>query len=113
MRFILVLAVFLSLATGAPRLHAALPLADSAIESFMDGVVGAEIARGGAIGATVALVQDGRVVFAKGYGMADREQHARVIGDRTLFRIGSVSKLFVWVAVMQQVSPADWICMRT
>ena len=39
----------------------------------------------------------------KGYGEADRDTHKKVAPD-TLFRIGSVSKVFVWVAVMQQVA---------
>jgi CubicO group peptidase (beta-lactamase class C family) len=72
------------------------------IESFFDGAIGAQVASGSTVGATIALVQDGRIVFAKGYGLASRELGVPVRSDRTLFRIGSVSKLFVWVAVMQQ-----------
>ncbi len=49
------------------------------------------------------MVKDGRLVFAKGYGEADREQGRPVIADRTVFRFGSVGKLFTWTAVMQLV----------
>jgi len=78
--------------------------APTSIESFFDGAIGTQIADGQAVGATVALVQDGHVVFARGYGFADAAQRTPVSADRTLFRIGSVSKAFVWVAVMQQVA---------
>jgi CubicO group peptidase (beta-lactamase class C family) len=54
-------------------------------------------------GATVAVVKDGALFFAKGYGYADVEQRKPVDPERTLFRLGSTSKLFTWTAVMQLV----------
>lgn len=50
---------------------------------------------------TVAVVWNGQVVFLKGYGHADPAKQTPVDPEQTLFRIGSVSKLFVWTAVMQ------------
>ena len=61
------------------------------------------LARGDIAGATVAIVKDGRVLLTKGYGYADVERHVRVDADRHLFRVASISKLFTWTAVMQQV----------
>jgi CubicO group peptidase (beta-lactamase class C family) len=52
-------------------------------------------------GAVVAVVEGGETVFAKGYGFADVENQVAVDPETTLFRIGSTSKLFTWVAVMQ------------
>ena len=52
---------------------------------------------------TVAVVANGGLFFAKGYGLADRAAGRKVDPERTLFRVGSVSKLFTWTAVMQQV----------
>ena len=52
---------------------------------------------------TVAVVKDGQVYFAKGYGWADVEHQVPVDATNTLFRPGSVSKLFTWTAVMQLV----------
>jgi CubicO group peptidase (beta-lactamase class C family) len=49
----------------------------------------------------VAVVQDGNLLLAKGYGYADLEGQTPVDPERTLFRIGSVSKLFTWTTVMQ------------
>ena len=54
-------------------------------------------------GAVVVVVKDGQVLVQKGYGFADWEKGVPVDAKRTLFRPGSVSKLFTWVAVMQQV----------
>jgi CubicO group peptidase (beta-lactamase class C family) len=54
-------------------------------------------------GATISVVKDGEPFFSKGYGYADVEAKKKVEANRTLFRIGSVSKLFVWTSVMQLV----------
>jgi CubicO group peptidase (beta-lactamase class C family) len=43
------------------------------------------------------------MLFAKGYGWADVEQRVPVAADRSLFHIGSNTKLFTWTAVMQLV----------
>ena len=67
----------------------------------MDGLMAAEMAAKHIPGATVAVVQDGRLLLAKGYGYADLENRVPVDFERTLFRVGSVSKLFTWTAVMQ------------
>jgi CubicO group peptidase (beta-lactamase class C family) len=48
-------------------------------------------------------VKDGQVLFAKGYGYADVEAKKPVLADQTLFRPGSISKLFTATAVMQLV----------
>jgi len=52
-------------------------------------------------GATLAVVKDGRLFYTKGYGFANLEKQTPVLPDRTLFRVGSVSKLFTATAVMQ------------
>jgi len=51
----------------------------------------------------VLVVKDGKVLFAKGYGYSDVEKKTPVSVDSTLFRPGSISKLFTWTAVMQLV----------
>jgi uncharacterized protein (TIGR02246 family) len=52
-------------------------------------------------GAVVSVVKDGKIVFAKGYGVADVEKKTPVIPDQTIFRIGSITKVFTAMAVMQ------------
>lgn len=54
-------------------------------------------------GAAVAVVKNGAVVFARGYGYADVERKQPVSPSHTLFRIASVSKVITYTAVMQLV----------
>ena len=73
------------------------------LEAFVDGFVGGELEAYDVAGLTVAVVKDGQIFFAKGYGWADVDRQVPVEADKTLFRPGSVSKLFTWTAVMQLV----------
>lgn len=53
-------------------------------------------------GAALAVTKDSRLVYARGFGMADRErQHAVQPAD--LFRIASVSKTITAVAILQLI----------
>lgn len=70
---------------------------------FISGVMAQQIASHEVAGATLAIVHDGELIFSKGYGFADIEAGERVDPADTLFRPGSVSKLFTWTALMQQV----------
>jgi CubicO group peptidase (beta-lactamase class C family) len=72
------------------------------IEAFLDGIVPLQLDREDIAGATVAVVKDGKPLFTKGYGYAD-VKHKKPVTAETLFRPGSVSKLFTWTAVMQLV----------
>ncbi len=71
--------------------------------AFLDGLMAAQLEDLDIAGATVAVVRDGRVLLARGYGFADLEARKPVDPERTLFRIGSVTKLFTWTAMMQLV----------
>lgn len=73
------------------------------IEAFLDGFLPMQLERENIAGAVVSVVKDGKVLFAKGYGYADTEKKKPVSVDGTLFRPGSISKLFTWTAVMQLV----------
>ena len=91
-------------ATGVPTPTSAAPqLTADDLGAFLDGVVPYAIAQANIAGASVAVVADGRLLFAKGYGFADMKSRRPVIAQQTLFRAGSVSKLFTWTAVMQLV----------
>lgn len=72
------------------------------LSTFFGGMLPYMLARGDIAGGVVVVVKDGKVVFAHGYGYADLATRTAVSPD-TLFRIGSVSKLFTWTAVMQLV----------
>ncbi|HEY6270782.1 MAG TPA: serine hydrolase [Terriglobales bacterium] len=71
--------------------------------AFLDGVMPLQLQRADIAGAVVAVVKDGKVLFARGYGFADVEARKPVSPEDTLFRPGSISKLFTWTAVMQLV----------
>lgn len=73
------------------------------LETFVDGLIAAQMEAYQIAGVTVSVVRDGELFFAKGYGFADVEQGRPVTPEETLFRVGSVSKMFVWTAVMQLV----------
>jgi len=73
------------------------------VEAFLDGFVPMQLERENIAGAVVLVVKDGKVLFACGYGYGDVEKKTPVSVDATLFRPGSISKLFTWTAVMQLV----------
>ena len=73
------------------------------LEPFLDGLMPAQLERENIAGAVVSVVKDGKLLFAKGYGYADLEKRLPVTADATLFRPGSISKLFTWTSVMQLV----------
>src|SRR5512133_1360003 len=49
--------------------------------------------------ATAAIMVDGKVVYAEGFGMANREKSIPVT-PTTIFNIGSISKVYVATAIM-------------
>ena len=71
------------------------------LEAFLDGLMNAQMEARHIAGATVVVVKDGGIFFSKGYGFANIEEKKLVSPADTLFRPGSVSKLFTWTAVMQ------------
>src|SRR5436190_3237605 len=73
------------------------------LAAFLDGVMTANLRDKHVAGATVAVVKDGALFYANGYGYSDVAHRTPVSADRSLFRIGSTSKLFTWTAVMQLV----------
>lgn len=72
-------------------------------EAFVDGLVLPLMKNNNSPSGTVAIVKGGKLIFAKGYGFQDVAKQIPVVANQTLFRPGSVSKLFTWVAVMQMV----------
>ncbi len=73
------------------------------VEAFLDGFMPMQLERENIAGAVVLVVKDGKVLFSRGYGYSDVEKKTPVSTGSTLFRPGSISKLFTWTAVMQLV----------
>lgn len=78
-------------------------LSQQDVEAWLDGYMPYALSSAGIPGAVVVVVKDGQVLTEKGYGFADLKTRRPVDPKTTLFRPGSVSKLFTWTAVMQQV----------
>ncbi len=73
------------------------------LETWLDEFMAEQMEKLHVPGVTFSLVQNGELFFAKGYGYADLEQQIPVVADRTLFPVGSISKLFTATAIMQLV----------
>ncbi|EGY02000.1 Beta-lactamase [Nitrospirillum viridazoti Y2] len=73
------------------------------VEAWLDGLLPYAIQQGDIAGGVVSIVKDGQLLLAKGYGYADMDSRTPMAADTTLIRPGSISKLFVWTAVMQLV----------
>jgi CubicO group peptidase (beta-lactamase class C family) len=86
---------------GAPSTAPALTKAD--VDLWLDGYMPYALRTGDIPGAVVTVVKDGQILTTRGFGYADRDKRTPVDPDKTLFRPGSISKLFTWTAVMQQV----------
>ncbi|WP_373635005.1 serine hydrolase domain-containing protein [Yoonia sp. SS1-5] len=73
------------------------------IDAWLDGFVPLAITQANIAGAVIVVVDRGGIVFQQGYGLSDIAAAKPVSATDTLFRPGSISKLFTWTAVMQQV----------
>lgn len=84
-------------APGLPR------LTQADVDTWLDGFMPYALYQGDIAGAVVVVVKDGEVLTQRGFGYADVAKRVPVDPETTLFRPGSVSKLFTWTAVMQLV----------
>jgi CubicO group peptidase (beta-lactamase class C family) len=87
-------------AAAAPVAHT---LDATDVNAWLDGYVPYALKSGDIAGAVVVVVKDGQVLTERGYGYSDVAKHTPVDPKTTMFRPGSVSKLYTWTAVMQLV----------
>jgi serine beta-lactamase-like protein LACTB len=73
-----------------------------ATAAAVDTAVQAEMKKQQAVGVAVGVLQQGKIVYLKGYGLADREKETPVTVD-TVFNWASNSKPLAAVAAMQLV----------
>ncbi len=71
------------------------------LENFLDPIFAEHMTKLHIPGAVISIVKDGKTIFTKGYGVADIEKKTPVVPDKTIFRIGSITKVFTALAVMQ------------
>jgi CubicO group peptidase (beta-lactamase class C family)/D-alanyl-D-alanine dipeptidase len=74
----------------------------AAIAGRLEQVIDREMHAQGLPIVAIALVDDQDVVWSRGFGVVDSATR-RIAGPETVFRVGSVSKLFTDVAIMQLV----------
>jgi len=73
------------------------------VDAWLEGYMPYALKAGGIPGAVVVVVKDGQPLTMRGFGYSDLKTQKPVDPELTLFRPGSVSKLFTWTAVMQLV----------
>jgi len=75
---------------------------DFALADKVDSAVQQQMQQQQLVGVCVAVIQDGKVAYSKGYGYQDRERSIQA-GKETMFRWASISKPVTAVAAMQLV----------
>ncbi len=100
---VVILATFYPISSARAEQPPADPGDPAEMEAFFNDYLATQMADNHVAGAAVAVVKDGRVLFIKGYGYADVAQKIPVDPEKTVFILGSLSKLFTWTAVMQLV----------
>lgn len=73
------------------------------VANILDTVIAKRMERYHIPGFAVAIVKDGKLFFSKGYGYANLDNKTPVDAEKTIFRIGSITKLFTVTAMMQLV----------
>ncbi|WP_028974836.1 serine hydrolase domain-containing protein [Spirochaeta cellobiosiphila] len=71
-------------------------------ESEIDNLISETVAENNITGLTVSIIHKGKPLLRKGYGYRDYSQQLKV-DSNTLFQIGSTTKLFTAIAIMQLV----------
>jgi CubicO group peptidase (beta-lactamase class C family) len=78
-------------------------LTSADVNAWLDGFMPLALSNGDIAGAVVTITHNGQIIANRGYGYSNLETHTPVDPNTTLFRPGSISKLFTWTAVMQLV----------
>ena len=72
--------------------------ADDKLSSAVDEVF-ADLTNAGSPGCALGVFRDGKIVYEKGYGLANIEENV-AINPRTVFDIGSTSKQFTAASIL-------------
>src|ERR1700749_2149094 len=86
--------IFVLLFLCAPSIWAAETPSEKA-DALLDGLIQTNDP-----GMAVLVAQDGKILFEKGYGIADLEHHVPVT-PQTVFRIASITKPFTAIAILK------------
>lgn len=95
---ILPLILFSSAAHGKPEIG--MPVNYDSVKETISRLIKKEMRKNDVAGLSIALVDDQQVVWAQGFGYADEQREIPATPD-TVYRIGSLTKLFTVSAAMQ------------
>lgn len=73
---------------------------DSKVKQQIDSTYNAKIDKHRIVGASIAIVKDGKIVYANGYGFQNLEDSVKA-DENTIYRIGSCTKSFTALSIMQ------------
>ncbi len=90
-------AIRLSTDSSSDRIH------DDVFDSNVDRAVQQAMKQHRVPGSAVVIVRNGKTIFNRGYGQANIERSIPVDPDKTLFRIGSISKALTLLTITRLV----------
>ncbi|SVD70248.1 uncharacterized protein METZ01_LOCUS423102 [marine metagenome] len=83
------------------HVHSSPAITAENVEAFFNTAFAVQQQEHSIAGAVVAVVYQGEPLFKAGYGYADIDQRIPADAEISLFRIASITKTFVWTAIMQ------------
>jgi CubicO group peptidase (beta-lactamase class C family) len=98
--FTVLLTTVLTSCTVAPPRPSNVASGDYAlVRAYLSQLIPYEMKKHEVTGLSIAVVDDQRIIWAEGFGYADQE-HQVPASAQTLYRVGSISKLFTDTAIM-------------
>lgn len=91
-----VFACIISWTAGAQEIN----LLDSITKKIIDSTYTSLIEKQDVAGLSLAIVDNGKIVYAKGYGFEDVE-HQIPANSKSMYRIGSITKSFTAISILQ------------
>lgn len=93
-----------SVRAQAPQRPDSIPAdsAHAAVAAYLEHIITAEMRDKSLPALSISLVEGNRIVWARGFGEADPVKHVPATAE-TIYRVGSVSKLFTDMGIMQLV----------
>lgn len=99
---ILMIAILAGCAAAPPRPTSVVRGDYASTQAYVTKLIQYEMDKNPVAGLSIALVDDQSIVWAEGFGYADQERKIPATAE-TLYRVGSISKLFTDTAAMQLV----------
>lgn len=94
--YLFIFACFFSFGAGAQTIN----LLDSITQKTIDSTYNSLIENQKVAGLSLAIVDNGKIVYAKGYGFEDKEQ-AIPATSKSIYRVGSITKSFTAISILQ------------